>query len=106
MNNNNSKVINVTDINILSQNYYPRVINYTASWCRPCHQISPEIDKLSIAFPNIYFFKVDINKHSEYCEHITSIPFFEFYLNKNTLVNTVKGAQLEKIIDNVKKLTN
>lgn len=92
-----SRVIFVDDISILRENTYPRVINYTAKWCGPCKNISPRIDELSLLYPNIYFFKVDINEQEDYCEDISSVPLFLFYHDKKATPLVVKGAKLEEI---------
>jgi len=97
--NKETRVFKIDDIRILKKGVYPKVVNYTASWCGPCKTISPEIDKLSIKFKGIHFFKVDIDEHREHAEEmgISSVPTFMFYKDILSEPIIVKGANLDKI---------
>jgi len=96
---NKSRIVDVKDINILNKEVFPRVLNYTASWCGPCKQISPALEHFSVQFPSVHFFKIDIDKHRDHADAIgiKSVPTFIFYKNILTDPIVIKGANIEKI---------
>ena len=53
------------------------VIDYWASWCRPCKMMKPVLDRLAIHFKGrIRFGTVDVERHRSLAEkyHVMSIP--------------------------------
>jgi thioredoxin 1 len=101
-----SKVIKVDDIDILKKVAYPRVINYTAKWCRPCLNIAPKIDKLANDNPTICFCKIDIDEHQEHTVqmNINSVPTFMLYRDILSEPVIIKGANFEQILVEITKL--
>lgn len=81
----------------LTNNLYV-VANFSASFCKPCKEISPFIEELTIIYPNIKFLKVDIEDGSEISDYfnISSIPYFKFY--KNNIETTSYCGTDRKII--------
>ena len=67
---------------IKNNNYV--VANFSASFCKPCKEISPFIEDLSVSYPTIRFLKIDIEEASEVSDYhnISSIPYFKFYRNE------------------------
>ena len=41
------------------------VLDFTASWCGPCHRIAPYFEKLSHENPNVIFYRIDIDEYPE-----------------------------------------
>ena len=39
------------------------VLDFTASWCGPCHRIAPYFEKLSHENPNVIFYRIDIDEY-------------------------------------------
>jgi thioredoxin 1 len=67
----------------IKNNYYV-VANFSASFCKPCKEISPFVEELTVAYPTIQFLKIDIEEANEVSDHhnISSIPYFKFYKNE------------------------
>ena len=67
---------------IKNNNYV--VANFSASFCKPCKEISPFIEDLSVSYPTIRFLKIDIEEASEVSDYhnISSIPYFKFNRNE------------------------
>ena len=102
----NSKIVVVDNIKILDKGAYPRVVNYTATWCGPCRKIAPFLDQLSIKYTNVHFFKVDIDEHADHAmnKKISSVPTFYFYKDILSEPVIVKGANEIAILKEVVKL--
>jgi thioredoxin 1 len=105
----NSAIINVKTLGeysqILKNNRYV-VANFSASFCKPCKEISPFIEELIVSYPNISFLKIDIEDASDISDYhnITSIPFFKFYKNELEITSYC-GTDKKIIQDAVENMT-
>ena len=54
------------------------IIDFTASWCGPCRRIAPHFKNFEAEYPNITFFKIDVDEHRELAEQfsISAMPTF------------------------------
>jgi thioredoxin 1 len=91
---------------VLTNNLYV-VANFSASFCKPCKEISPFIEELTIIYPNIKFLKIDIEDGSEISDYfnISSIPYFKFYKNKFETTSYC-GTDRKIILEALKCLTD
>lgn len=71
------------------------VIDFFATWCGPCKRIAPTYEKLSEAFTNITFLKVDVDESAELVNmyDISAMPTFVFLKNGKE-VKRVEGADM------------
>jgi len=105
----NTLVINVKTLEeynqYLNNNLYV-VANFSASFCKPCKEISPFIEELIINYPNIKFLKIDIEDGSEISDYynISSIPYFKFYKD-NIETTSYCGTDKKIILEALKCLT-
>ena len=89
---------------ITSSDVRPFVAWFTASWCGPCKQISPFVQRLSEKSQGFDFVKVDIDDFpaiAEDCD-IASVPTFIMYKDR-TAVGRVIGANTSKIEEMMRK---
>ena len=81
------------------------VIDFYATWCGPCKDISPKFITLSTQYTDIVFLKVDVdNNESELITKkykIQSLPTFVF-LNNDIIIDTAVGSS--KLYDKLDKL--
>ncbi|KAH8094694.1 putative thioredoxin [Cristinia sonorae] len=61
----------------------PIVIDFWATWCGPCRVISPIFEKLAPQFPQLGFYKVDVDEQSQISEEvdIRAMPTFAVFKN-------------------------
>ena len=80
------------------------IFYFTASWCKPCQNIYPDLLKIieKIDKNKILFYKIDIdeNDNNEICEkcNVTSVPTFLLF-RKRSLVTKSSGANINNVIN-------
>merc|ERR1712062_307289 len=88
---------------------HPKVaIDFTAAWCGPCKRIGPVFVSLADSYPDIKFFKVDVDENGEVSEleGISAMPTFKFYLNGKAQEFVLQGASEEKLKEYLEKLNS
>lgn len=80
------------------------VIDFTATWCGPCHMIAPTVDELA-KDTTIVVVKVDVDDNSETAEAcgIRAMPTFQFYKN-GSKIHEFAGADKAKLVAKVNEL--
>eukprot|EP01025_Chloroclados_australasicus_P069035 TRINITY_DN9675_c0_g2_i3.p1 TRINITY_DN9675_c0_g2~~TRINITY_DN9675_c0_g2_i3.p1 ORF type:complete len:146 (+),score=6.91 TRINITY_DN9675_c0_g2_i3:124-561(+) len=76
------------------------VFQFTAVWCGPCQAIKPQILNYSMQYPDVKFYKIDVdnNKISNTVieNQISAVPTFIFMKNEKA-ISQVQGAHPEQI---------
>lgn len=73
------------------------VIDFTASWCRPCKTIAPVLHALATTHAaKVDVFTADVDVATGLVTHyqVSSMPTFIFFYN-NKVVYVLKGASVE-----------
>ncbi|GJE89643.1 thioredoxin family protein [Phanerochaete sordida] len=67
---------------IIGQDKYT-VFDFWATWCGPCKVISPIFEKLAEQFPNVEFYKVDVDAAEQISQEvgIRAMPTFVLFKN-------------------------
>jgi len=79
-------VLHITKENFeqeILQSEKPVVLDFFASWCGPCGQLSPIIDRLAHEHPELKVAKVDVDSQKELARKhkVFSIPTLVIYKN-------------------------
>jgi thioredoxin-like negative regulator of GroEL len=87
----------------------PVVVDYWASWCRPCIEMKPLFHKLATKHSKIArFVSVNIGEHPALSKGIRLIPTFTVYSNRKPVGTVVGGDTFEefesKILTFLKKI--
>ncbi|KAL3231599.1 Thioredoxin-3, mitochondrial [Nakaseomyces bracarensis] len=82
------------------------VIDFYATWCGPCKAMVPFLSKFVDAYPEVNFYKVDVDESSDLAEYfgVSAMPTFVFAKN-DELLHKIRGANpagLEKSIKELK----
>ncbi|KAA0197007.1 Thiol-disulfide exchange intermediate [Fasciolopsis buskii] len=82
----------------------PIIIDFFATWCRPCKEIAPLFTELSSQYENVKFLKIDVDKNEEIAVtyNVRSLPTFLF-LRGTKVVDRLMGANAEKLKSKVQK---
>jgi thioredoxin 1 len=77
------------------------LVDYFATWCEPCKQISPYYEALSNAYTDLTFMKIDIDQFDdlEDIQKIRGVPNFKFFLN-GTIIKEHSGGD-PQILENI-----
>lgn len=69
------------------------LVDFWASWCRPCLMLAPILDKLQEEYPDIEFVKVNVSQEMNLAQEfgITSIPTVILFNGKD-INNRVTGV--------------
>jgi len=86
-----------------------KAVYWTAAWCGPCKQISPEYARLSQQYSDIAFAKVDVDVCEEAAQtaKISSMPTFQFF-KFGEFMGEFAGAspdQLQLYVEKVNQIT-
>ena len=95
-----------TEEDLDMKNFNNFVLDFTASWCGPCKEISPEFERLSEMKPlqHVKFYKVDVDQSETLCAQFKVQSMPTFYLIKNrVVVDRVLGANITELVDKIKK---
>ena len=83
------------------------VIDYYASWCRPCKEMLPDLEKIANEYRGIVVFA----KHTVEDENlgiprdVTGVPTFHFFSNQQFRDDlTIVGANTQLLRENIQKL--
>ncbi|XP_051284418.1 thioredoxin-like [Dicentrarchus labrax] len=83
------------------------VVDFTASWCGPCHRIGPVFVEQSSKpeNKNVIFLKVDVDEASDVSSscQIRSMPTFHFYKN-GVKVFEFSGADEPTLVKKLEEL--
>jgi thioredoxin 1 len=74
------------------------VVDFFATWCGPCKQIGPTVEKWAEEFTDVIFVKVDVDENDETAEQckVTAMPTFQLY-KKGKLLESIIGPNKDKI---------
>jgi thiol-disulfide isomerase/thioredoxin len=91
--------------NDILNDVFPCVLYFTASWCGPCKKVSPDYEKLSNLYKNIFFFKIDVDENNKLSTiyDIKSMPTFFFFKSKDDFKKYI-GANLDELIKDIKTI--
>jgi len=81
------------------------IVQFGASWCMPCKQLKPKVEKLSLESPDIVFAYVDIEATQDFSKkyQIMSVPTVIGFHN-GVEVDRVVGDTFTKVKDLVEML--
>lgn len=71
-----------------------RIVLYCwATWCGPCKAVAPTVEKLSESFPQVKFYKVDIEEQADVARelNVDTTPTFAFFKDGRKFSQVIGG---------------
>ncbi|EEH22651.2 thioredoxin [Paracoccidioides brasiliensis Pb03] len=83
------------------------VIDCYATWCGPCKMIAPKLVEFSESYPNVAFYKVDVDECPDIAQElgVRAMPTFIFFKDGQK-VDEVMGAVPQAVEAAIKKHTS
>ncbi|XP_073133645.1 thioredoxin H2-like [Henckelia pumila] len=80
------------------------VVNFTASWCGPCHQIQPSVAEFAEKYTDVDFIQIDVDELHDVAEEfgVQAMPSF-MLLKRGKVVDKVVGAKREDLQKKIEK---
>ena len=74
------------------------ILYFTASWCGPCQRIKPFVQELTVKYPTMKVFLIDVDNAQDTSERfaIKSMPTFCIFKGRNPVFR-FSGADQEKL---------
>lgn len=74
------------------------VVDFFAVWCGPCKMVAPMFEQFTVEYPDIDFYKVDVDEAEEVAATcgIQAMPTFQFFKGGMKIAE-VLGADVNKI---------
>lgn len=81
------------------------ILDCFAEWCGPCKAIAPQIEQWSELYPQVKFYKVDVNKVEDVAQElgVRAMPTFMLF-KKGEKITEVVGAHPPAIEAGIKSL--
>lgn len=103
-------VVEVNDIELkeMLSNNEMVFVDYYASWCHPCQDVLPNLEKISDKYPQIKFAKYDTDEHHDYStkHNIIDIPTMIIYKNGEEVGKLIGYKRVRKIADELDAILN
>jgi thioredoxin 1 len=102
------KVIHVStreEFDALLNQELPVIVDWFATWCRPCVGIAPEVERLAEVYKQrAVFVKVDVDQLKDLSKEsrIEAMPTFHVYINGEK-VDEMRGASVTKLVAMIEK---
>jgi thioredoxin 1 len=74
------------------------ILEGTATWCKNCHQIAPEVAKMVTEYPNVKFYTYDVEECEDIAQElgVRSMPTFSVFKDGD-IMEGVTGAKPKEI---------
>lgn len=78
----------------------PVIVDFYATWCGPCRQISPLLESIADEHPELAVVKLDIDANRETAQRysVMSVPTLMTFVN-GEVKNTVVGAKPKTVLE-------
>ena len=96
--------VNKTNFDQIKNSSKPVLLDFFASWCGPCHMVSPIVDQIAEENPNYLVGKINVDNEPELAHAfgVSSIPMLVVMKNGKVVNQYVGARPKQQILDMLK----
>ena len=86
------------------------MVQFGASWCMPCKQLKPKVEKISLESPDVVFAYVDVEESNRFSveSDVQSVPTVIGYYNSDEVGRVVGNNEsaVKELLEKLRKRAN
>jgi len=102
-----NNIINTNEFSfdrIIKKSTKPVVVIFYANWCKPCQEVKPILEQLSLEIKELLFIRLDIDENKSLAQklNIQTVPNITLYKNAD-MITTIDARDKDSLANEINK---